>query len=480
MSSFATTNKNTNSSENLPLPNTIGVRDVMVIAWPIMVSMLSFTVMNFVNALWVGPLGKEAFAAVGLGAVLLYAVHGFGLGALAGLKIAVSQAHGEGDDEKARRLLWQGLRLAAVMGLAELAFIPLGRPLLEALGASHDVAPLAADYFTARVVGAVPAFLMTALTQYLQGRSRTRAPMVAMIVANLLNVGLDPLLINGSGGIDGGVGLIPAMGVAGAGIAASISFAVGGLFLLGVTWRELKSTARTFERALFARIWNLGFPLAGRATLEIASYLLFQGVLASVGDAHLAAHVLVVRTISISFLPGYAVSEAVAVLVGQAVGARRLDLVASIRRSGLTIAVTFMCAWGVVFVLWPEPLAAMHSASIEVKRLAVDLFMVSAIFQVADAFAMTALGILNGAGDTRFVLYATVSIAWCAKLPLGWALATHGGLGAVGAWWGIVAEAIVLWAVVAWRVRSGAWRRAAEAAQAARASEDVQAEAAAA
>lgn len=480
MSSPATNLNPSKDLNNLKLPSTIGVRDVMVIAWPIMVSMLSFTVMNFVNALWVGPLGKEAFAAVGLGAVLLYAVHGFGLGALAGLKIAVSQAHGEGDDEKARRLLWQGLRLATLMGLAELAFIPLGRPLLEALGASHDVAPLAADYFAARVVGAVPAFLMTALTQYLQGRSRTRAPMVAMIVANVLNVALDPLLINGSGGIDGGVGLIPAMGVAGAGIAASISFAVGGLFLLGVTWRELKATARTFERALFARIWNLGFPLAGRATLEIASYLIFQGVLASVGDAHLAAHVLVVRTISISFLPGYAVSEAVAVLVGQAVGARRLDLVASIRRSGLTIAVTFMCAWGVVFVLWPEPLAAMHSATLEVKHIAVDLFMVSALFQVADAFAMTALGILNGAGDTRFVLYATVSIAWFAKLPLGWALATHGGLGAVGAWWGIVAEAIVLWAVVAWRVRSGAWRRAAEAAQASRASEVVQAEAAAA
>jgi MATE family multidrug resistance protein len=345
------------------------------------------------------------------------------------------------------------------MGLIELVFIPFGEPLLELLGASEKVAPLAADYFAARVVGAAPALVMTALTQYLQGRSRTRAPMFAMIIANLVNVGLDPLFIYGGGPI-------PAMGVAGAGWAASVSFTCGALVLVWVAWPELSRTARRLERPLLARIWNLGFPLAGRATLEIASYLGFQGILAAIGDAHLAAHVLVVRTISISFMPGYAVSEAVAVLVGQAVGARRLELVAQIRAAALKIAVSFMCAWGVVFVLMPEALASLHSAPADVVAIAVDLFMVSAVFQLADAFAMVGLGILNGAGDTRFVLLATVSVAWLTKLPLGWALASEAGMGAVGAWWGIVAEVLVLWAVLAWRLRSGEWRRVAEAAQA--------------
>lgn len=73
---------------------------------------------------------------------------------------------------------------------------------------------------------------------------------------------------------------------------------------------------------------------------------------------------------------------------------------------------------------------------------------------------MTGLGVLNGAGDTRFVLIATASVAWLAKLPLGYLLAREVGLGSpAGAWWGIVAEVIVLWGVVAWRLRSGGWRR---------------------
>jgi multidrug resistance protein, MATE family len=439
---------------NSPLPDSIGVRQVMGIAWPIMVSMLSFTAMNFVNALWVGPLGKEAFAAVGIGAVVLYAIHGFGYGALTGVKIAVSQAHGQGDDLLARRLLWQGVHLAWVMGLIELLFIPLGEPLLRLLGASEAVAPLAADYFLARIFGAAPALVMTALTQYLQGRSRTQAPMVAMIVANVINVGLDPLLIYGGGPI-------PALGVAGAGWAASISFSAGALFLVWVAWPELTGTPRKLDKPLLARIWRLGFPLAGRATLEIASYLGFQGILAAIGDAHLAAHVLVVRTISVSFMPGSAVSEAVAVLVGQSAGARRLELVPQIRAAALRIAVSFMCFWAVVFVAFPEALASLHSAPADVVVIAIDLFIVSALFQLADAFAMVGLGMLNGAGDTRFVLYATVSIAWLTKLPLGYLLASEAGMGAVGAWWGIVFEVLVLWAVLAWRLRNNDWQRAA-------------------
>ena len=87
--------------------------------------------------------------------------------------------------------------------------------------------------------------------------------------------------------------------------------------------------------------------------------------------------------------------------------------------------------------------------------------MVSAFFQLADAFVMVHLGTLNGAGDTRFVLYSTVSVGWLTKVPLGWYLASVAGMGAVGAWWSIVVEVVVLWGVLEWRLRRGNWQRAA-------------------
>ncbi len=434
-----------NFKTSAALPDRIGVRELMPIAWPIMASMLSFTAMNFVNVLWVGPLGKSYLAAAGLGSVLMYAIHGFGIGALTGLKITVAQAHGEGDDTSARRLLWQGLHLSLFMGLLELLFIPLAEPIIRLLGGSDTVAPLAADYFIWRTIGAIPHFVMTALTQYLQGRGQTVAPMWAMIIANLCNVGLDPLLIYG-------LGPVPPMGIAGAGLAASISFSVGAVVLALVVAPELRATPARLSTRHMRHILRIGVPLGGRATLEVGSYLVFQAILTTFGDAHLAAHVLVVRTIAVSFLPGYAISEAVSVLVGQAVGARRIELIPAIHRAGLKVSVSFMCAWAVIFFLIPEPLARLHGATPDVVAVAIDLFMVSAFFQLFDAFVMTGLGVLNGVGATRFVLIATVSTAWLAKLPLGYALA-HQGLGAVGAWWGIVFEILVLWGIIAWRLR---------------------------
>lgn len=441
------------------LPERVGTRDVMRVAWPIVLSMLSFTLVSFVNAAWVGPLGTSHLAAVGLGTVLMYAVHGFGIGVLSGLKVAVAQATGEGDQGRSHRLAWQGLRLALWMGLLELVFIPVGEPLLRALGASDASAPLAADYFAARAFGAIPAFVMTALTQYLQGRGKTVAPMIAMVIANVVNLVLDPLLIYG-------VGPFPKLDIAGAGWAASIAFAVGALYLVYVCRRDLAAVARGLERRLLARVWELGFPLGARATLEVLSFLVFQAMLAAVGDAHLAAHVLVVQTIKWSFLPGYAVSEAVAVLVGQAVGARRLELVPDIQRAGNLIAGGFMAVCGVVFVLFPGPLASVFGAADDVVAIATDVFLVAALFQVFDAFAMVGLGALNGAGDTRFVFVAGVGFAWVVKLPIGWVLSTKVGLGAVGAWWGLLVEVVVIWLAVRWRLKRGGWRKAAEKAEA--------------
>jgi len=436
------------------LTESIGVREVTRVAWPIVLSMLSFTLVSFVNAAWVGPLGTAHLAAVGLGTVLLYAVHGFGIGILSGLKVGVAQATGEGDGLRAQRFAWQGIRLAVLMGALELLFIPLGEPLLRLLGGSDEAAPLAADYFAARAFGAIPAFIMTALSQYLIGRGRTVAPMFAMIVANVVNLALDPLLIYG-------YGPFPALDIAGAGWAASIAFASGAVFLIFVVRDELAATPRAHDRGLIARILELGFPLGARATLEVMSFLVFQAILAYEGDAHLAAHVLVVQTIKWSFLPGYAISEGVAVLVGQAVGARRLELVAQIQRAGVTLATGFMVLCGVVFVVFPGPLASLFGAEPEVVAIATGVFIVAAAFQIFDAFAMVGLGVLNGAGDTRFVMVSTVTVAWAVKLPIGWALATPAGLGAAGAWWGILAECIVLWLVLRWRIQRGGWRKAA-------------------
>jgi MATE family multidrug resistance protein len=426
----------------------VPVRAVLHVAWPIIVSMLSFSAMNFVHALWLAPLGTAHLSASGLGGVLLWAIQAFAQGLLGGLKVLVSQSVGEGAADRVHRLGWQGLHIAFWLGAIQMALAPVGAPLIEALGASPAALPLADAYFVSRMLGSIPFLVMSALTQYLQGRGLTRPPMVAMVLANVVNAGLDPLLIYG-------IGPFPALEMAGAGIAANIGFSCGAIYLWFVVRAELAPFPRRPDRHLLRRVMRLGLPMAGRFSLEIMSYLLVLGLLNQAGDAHVAAHVLVVRTIAISFLPGYAVSEAVSVLVGQAVGAARNDLIPAIRAAGKRIAVGFMLACGIGFVIAPGALSEALGAKPDVVAIAANLFLIAAAFQVFDALVMVGIGVLNGIGDTRYVFLMSLACAWLLKLPLAWLLAIDSGWGAEGAWWAITAEILAFMALIHLRMRSG-------------------------
>jgi MATE family multidrug resistance protein len=435
------------------LPDRIGVREVHTLAWPILVSMLSYTAMGVVDTLFVGQLGKGPLAAVGMGAVTLFTVHAFGNGLLGGLKVAVAQSMGAGDEGLTRTLAWQGLWLALLCGVAEASLSPLAGPLFEALNASEAVAPHAAAYFSARVLGAPFAFGLWALASFFQGRGDTRTPMVANLIANGVNIALDPLLIFGAGPV-------PALGIAGAGWATVAGFAAGFAFMVWRAGPTLVDAARRPSRALLRRVWFLGAPIGMRASLEIGSFTAFTAILASVGDADLAAHVIVVRIISVSFLPGYGVGEAASVLVGQAVGAGRHELARQAYRASVLLGVGVMGACGALFIFAPGPLLAAFDPTPDVLAIGRDLLLIGAAFQLFDAVAMVTQGALNGAGDSRFVMLSGVATAWIVKVPLGWALAVPVGLGAPGAWLGLTAEIIVIAAISTWRVRGGRWLKA--------------------
>ena len=178
---------------------------------------------------------------------------------------------------------------------------------------------------------------------------------------------------------------------------------------------------------------------------------------ARLGDAALAAHVMVIRIVGISFLPGLAVSEAVGVLVGLAIGARRMGLLDDICRAGVILSVGLMLFWTLAFSVRPELFLAPFGPPEEVAALALGVLMVAASFQVFDGVAIVVWGALTGAGDTRFTLRASAVTAWTIKLPLGWFCAMPMGMGLVGAWMGIGAEILVLMGVGMWRLRNRSW-----------------------
>ncbi|MFT7579259.1 MAG: MATE family multidrug resistance protein [Myxococcota bacterium] len=428
-------------------------RHVATLAWPIVVSMLSFTLMSIIDTVYVAQLGTTHVAAIGLAAVTFFTFHAFGKGALSGVRITVAERIGEGRPKLARALAWQGLYLALALGVAEASLALIAEPLFGLLGGSEAVHGMAVEYFVVCVLGGPVAFGMYALTCYSQGRGNTQLPMVATLIANGVNIALDPLLIFGLGPFEG-------MGLSGAALATVIACAVGFAFLWLRLRKDLKITEpaeRKLSRARLAWIWRVGSPLGISATLRVSSFVVLSSILASISDAELAAHIIVVRVISVSFLPGYGIGEAVSVLVGQAIGAGRFELIAQTERAGVWLALIAMGLCGVIFLAIPDILMLPFDPSAEVAEIGVTLLYIAAAFQITDAYLMAGSGVLNGASDTRFVMLMSMVTAWAVKLPLAYVLADTLGFGAVGAWIGLTGEIVIETMLVRWRIRKAPW-----------------------
>jgi len=441
------------------LPEHIRVREVWTLAWPMIVGMLSYTFMALADTVYVALLGGDDpsyVGAVGLAAVTLFTFHALGSGILSGVKVTVAQSTGAGDHAKTKLLAWQGVWLAVGLGIAEAALALISDPLFAALASTEAVSDKASTYFAVRALSGPFAFGWFAFQAYFQGRGDTRTPMVAALVANLSNIALDPLFIFGLPALG-----IPGLGVAGAAWATVLSMAVGCGFMAYKTWPHLRGVSPALRPDLMRWITRIGLPIGVRGTLEVGSFTVFSAVLSAAGEADLAAHIMVVRIISVSFLPGYGMHEAAAVLVGQAVGARRPELARQTFTAALQISMAIMVGCGVFFLLIPELLLAPFSPGPEVQAIGIELLWVAAAFQIFDALAMVAQGALNGAGDTRFVMVSGVTTAWLVKLPLGYGLAIGVGLGALGAWVGLLAEIIVIAVICYARVRGTRWLRAA-------------------
>lgn len=424
-------------------------KDVLGLSWPIMVSMLSVTAMTVVDTIYVGRLGTAELAAIGISTSVVYLVTAFGGGLLAGARVHVARSTGAERADLAAAYAWNGVWLAVGMGLLVALTAGMGPVVFPRMGASDEVAPLASAYFGARTLGAPVAFVFHALTVVFQGRGDTRTPMVAVVTANAVNILLDPLLIFG-------LGPIPGAGIVGAALATVIGMGVGAAILLARARRVLGS-CRAPAGSLLGGIWNVGSPLGTSQLLDVASFVVFAALLAASGDAHLAAHVVVVRIIMVAFMPCHAIGEAVGVLVGQSLGAGRPERARDALRLGTMQAVGLMVAMGFVYVTLPDALTGVFGAAPEVRALARSVLLLYASFQVVDAVATVGLGALGGAGDTRFVMRASVFAAWAVKLPVSVALVLGAELGVLGAWLGIAAEIGFLAAVGTWRARGSGW-----------------------
>lgn len=433
-----------------------GVREVLVLAYPVILTQISMTAMGIVDSAMVGTLGATELGAVGFGGIWLWTFACFFIGTMTGVQTFVSQRKGAGTPRECGAWAWQGVYAVAPMGLLASAILFFGASTgVRLLGPSEELQPLAASYVSARSIGMTGLLCAVAFSSFFRGIGDTRTPLYATLMANGVNVVLDYGLIFGELGL-------PKLGVAGAGIATAIAewiymAALVVPFLRSGIRHRYHTTKRTPKPADIRRLLRTGAPIGGQWWLEMVSFAAFTTLVAKMGDASMAASQAFVALLSISFMQAIGLATAVQTLVGQYIGSKQLEFAERSFRSGLKLAVLLAGVIAILFSSVPELLVGIFTDDPEVIRLGRPLMVIGALFQFFDAFGIVADGALRGAGDTRWPFVIRFALAWLVFVPLAYVMGfvLEGGL--TWAWAAGAIHVVLLSATLVWRFRSSAW-----------------------
>ncbi|MCS6950076.1 MAG: MATE family efflux transporter [bacterium] len=434
-------------------------RDVWNLSVPAVTTNLLQTTNAFLDRMFVGRLGRDALAAVGVagqGMFLLIAISfivGTGATALVA-RFVGGQALGD-----ARKTLRQSLTLSALIGAAcMVAGYLLAKPAFSLMGMEASAERATVTFFSITLLGVMPLFVGQALGAVLRGMGDMRTPLKVMALVNVVHIVLDFLLIFG-------VGPFPRLGLAGAAIALTLSQWVGlVMFWVALRRHPVMGEAVRFQRLEVAwakRIVHIGAPASLQALLRISSMLGYTRILSATpeGTAALAALPIGLTAESIAFMPGLGYSMAATALVGQSLGAKRVDIASRYAWMATAQACLIMTIMGVVFYLLAYPFARWFTHDPLVVEVTADYLHVNAYTQPFLALAMVLSGAFQGAGDTRTPTWITFVTMWLMRLPLAYLLALSLGYGTLGAWWAMAASVIASGVLTALLFRAGKWKR---------------------
>ena len=404
-----------------------------------------------VDSIMVGRVSPRDLAAVALGNVYFFAAVVFGMGLLFALDPVVSQALGADDHEGVARGTQRGVLLALGLSVfASLMLLP-AEGILRLFRQPAEVVPVAAGYALACIPGVLPFYLYIVQRQVLQAMGRLRPVLWAMLVANLANVFFNWVLVYGNLGA-------PALGAVGAGWASSGSRFVMAATIGAFAWPALRPhlvplRPESLRWAPLARMVRLGAPTGVQLQLEFGAFATAGLAMGLMGTVAVAGHQVALNLASLTFMIPVGIAQAVAVLVGRAVGREDPWGARRAAGAGLFVGAGVMGITALIFLLAPGPLARIYSPDAAVIALGASLLPNAGIFQVADGVQVVAAAALRGIGDTRAPMLINLFGFWGVVLPIGLFMAFRGGVGPPGVWWGLAIGLAVVAVLLSRRVR---------------------------
>jgi len=433
-------------------------RAILLLAVPMVLEMVLESLFAVVDVAWVGRLGADAVATVGLTESMLSLVFSVGMGLSLSTTAMVARQIGEKDPEGAAvsavQAIFLGLWVSLAIGVPCLIFAP---NLLRLMGATPQIVAIGSGYTRICLGGSCVVLLLFLNNAIFRGAGDAAIAMRLLWVSNIINLILDPCLIFG-------LGPFPKLGVTGAALATFTGRSIGVGYQF---YRLLKGTERIRILGRQVRVhldvlWRLiRVSLTGILQFAIAhtSWIGLVRIVSTFGAAAVAGYTIAIRIVIFVILPSWGLSNAAATLVGQNLGAGKPDRAeAAVWRTGL-YNVIFLGLVGVFFIILAEPIIRLFITDPAVVPLGAACLRIVSYGNLGYAYFMVMIQAFNGAGDTITPTIVNFFGFWLLEIPLAYLLAMPLGMKSNGVFASIAIAESAMAAASAILFRQGKWKK---------------------
>ena len=412
---------------------------ILDIAIPATIENILQTLVGFIDTLMISKLGLISVTAVGISnnifAVYLAVIIAVGVGASS----LISRYLGAENVSKAKQTAIQSTFLSIIIGIIfGIVTITFSEQILNIMGAEREVVYKALPYFN--IVGGATVFvsMLTVFGSILRATGDAKTPMIVNTAVNIINIVLDYILIFG-------LGPLPAMGVAGTAIGTVVARIIGSMLMLS----KIRHTVLSFKfRDMFPRsnykaLIDLSIPAILERLIMRLGQVVYFGLIVSIGVKTYAAHTIAGNIESFTYMPGYGLTAAASILVGNSFGAGKNKEAYEYGILSMKIGVLIMSIGALILFFGSPWFATWFTDDSEAIGKIIIALRIDAFAQIPVAISLICAGALQGSGDTKSPLYSTAIGMWGIRVLGVYILGIKLGMDIAGVWLSILIDLIL-------------------------------------
>jgi putative MATE family efflux protein len=432
-------------------------RAVFLLAIPMILEMCMESVFAVVDIFFVGKLGPDAAATVGLTESFLTIIYSLAIGLSMAATAMVARRVGEKNNDEASKSGMQAMLLALIITvIISVTGVLFARNILQLVGAPASVLAIGVPYTTIMFGGSFVIIMLFLINGIFRGAGDASIAMRSLWIANIFNIILCPLLIYGWGPV-------PAFGLKGAAIATTIGRGIGVAYQLfhlfnGSRILKMKMEYLVPDWRIIRSLLNVSSTATLQFLVASASWIFLARIIAGFGSNAIAGYTIALRIIMFFLLPAWGMSNAAATLTGQNLGANQPQRAEDSVWKTAKYNVIFMTMVTIIFLFFAAPIVSLINKDPNVVGVATQALRIVSLGYISYGIGMVLMNAFNGAGDSRTPTWINLIGFWAFQIPLAYSLAIIFKLGPLGVFLAIlIAESTITFATYL-IFRRGKWK----------------------